>query len=164
MVSGGELGAERAALDFAMANSIRHFGFCGSGRPSENGRIPLRYTVIETESQGLSEAIFLNVSASDGTILFEPMPQGHSLRSTLTIASCRRTRRPVLTLQSNFDAEADARQLANFLTTLRPSSLYITGRSESEARGIHEHVLTVLRLVPITATPRVKALIGLHPG
>lgn len=162
MVSGGELGADRAALDFAIANSIRHFGFCGCGRPSEDGRIPLRYTVIETVSHGPSEAIFLNVSASDGTILFDPIPQHQSLRSTLTLTSCDRTRRPILTLQSYFDAEADARQLANFLKELRPSSLYISGRSESETPGIYEHVLTVLKLTPITAAPEAKARIGLH--
>jgi len=159
-VSGGEFGPERAALDFAMANAIRHFGFCGHGRPSEDGRIPLRYTVIETESEGPSEAIFLNVSASDGTILFDPKPPSHSMRTSLAIASCLRTRRPVLTLQSHFDVEADARQLTSFLSSLRPSSLHITGRSESEARGIYEHVSAVLRLVSFLPAPSAKTLIG----
>ena len=159
MVSGGELGTERAALDFAMANTIRHFGFCGCGRPSEDGRIPLRYTVIETESHGPSEAVFLNVSASDGTILFDPPPPLYSQKAPLAIASCQRTRRPVLTLQSDFDAEADAQQLASFLATLRLTSLHFTGPSESEAPGIYKHVSTVLRLVFVS--PPRAAIHGL---
>jgi len=159
IVSGGEFGPERAALDFAMANAIHHFGFCGHGRPSEDGRIPLRYTVIETKSEDPSEAIFLNVSTSDATVLFDPLPPCHSLRTTLAITSCQHTRRPILTLQSHFDVADDVHQLASFLALLRPSSLHVTGRSESEARGIYEHVSTVLRLVSITPAPRAKALV-----
>jgi len=164
VVSGGELGAERAALEFAMANGIRHFGFCGNGRPSEDGRIPLRYTVIETTSEGPAEAIFLNVSASDVTVLFDPLPACGSRQNTLVIASCQRTRRPFLILTSHFDAEADARQVAAFLTDSRPSSLHVTGRTEGEAPGIHEHVSAVLRLVPIVAASSENPAIGLHPA
>jgi len=163
MVSGGELGADRAALDFAITKTIRHFGFCGLGRPSEDGRIPLSYTVIETESEGPAEAVFLNVSASDATVLFDPIPNSYSLRAPLVIAACQRTRRPILTLQSCFDPKADAHRLASFLATLRPASLHVTGPSEGEAPGIYEHVSKVLRLVAITASPFGKAVIGLHP-
>ena len=164
IVSNGELGTDRAALDFAMAGNIRHFGFCVRGRHCEDGRLPLRYNLIETASYGDAEAIFLNISCSDGTIIFDSLPSSkRSLRTVMALASCKRARRPFLMLQSDFDAAADTRQIANFLTTFRPASLHITGRTESEAAGISAHVATVLSLASIKAAPLSKILLRPSP-
>jgi hypothetical protein len=153
VVSGGETGADRAALDFAIETAIRHFGFCPQGRPSEDGRIPLRYALVETLSEGVSESIFLNVSASDGTVLFDPLPAQRGLRSTCVTAFCKSTRRPLLILQSQFDVKADARQLTRFLNSHRLTSLYITGCTENEAPGIYQHVSQVQRSLILEKDP-----------
>jgi hypothetical protein len=50
IISGGQAGADRAALDFAIAHGIPHGGWCPKGRRAENGPIPAQYELEETLS------------------------------------------------------------------------------------------------------------------
>jgi hypothetical protein len=50
IVSGGQTGADRAALDWAIENGIPHGGWCPKGRLAEDGPIPARYNLTETPS------------------------------------------------------------------------------------------------------------------
>ena len=52
IVSGGQTGADRAALDFAIERSIEHGGWCPQGRKAEDGTIDPRYNLQETPSSG----------------------------------------------------------------------------------------------------------------
>ena len=56
IVSGGQTGADRAALDFAMEHGIPHGGWCPKGRLAEDGPIDVRYQLNETPKQQLSPA------------------------------------------------------------------------------------------------------------
>ena len=47
IISGGQTGADRAGLDFAIVNGISHGGFCPRGRKAEDGQIPERYDLEE---------------------------------------------------------------------------------------------------------------------
>jgi len=47
-VSGGQTGADQAALDWAIEHELPHGGWCPAGRRSENGKIPLVYRLEET--------------------------------------------------------------------------------------------------------------------
>ncbi len=49
ILSGGQTGVDRAALDMAINLGIDHFGWCPKGRRAEDGVIPLRYSLEETE-------------------------------------------------------------------------------------------------------------------
>ncbi|MGI8605082.1 MAG: YpsA SLOG family protein [Verrucomicrobiales bacterium] len=48
IISGGQTGADRAALDWAIANGVPHGGWCPKGRLAEDGPIPDRYQLTET--------------------------------------------------------------------------------------------------------------------
>jgi hypothetical protein len=48
IVSGGQTGADRAALDRAIENEIPHGGWCPRGRLAEDGPIAARYNLTET--------------------------------------------------------------------------------------------------------------------
>ena len=50
IVSGGQTGVDRGALDAAIALGIPHGGWCPRGRLAEDGRISDRYNLRETES------------------------------------------------------------------------------------------------------------------
>ena len=52
IVSGGQTGADRAALDWAIANGVPHGGWCPKGRKAEDGPLPERYLLSETNSAG----------------------------------------------------------------------------------------------------------------
>ena len=43
IISGGQTGADRAALDFAIENDIPHGGWCPNGRKAEDGPLDSRY-------------------------------------------------------------------------------------------------------------------------
>lgn len=69
IVSGGQTGVDRAALDFAIANQIEHGGWCPRGRLAEDGPIPEFYRLEETESSEYRVRTERNVVDSDGTLL-----------------------------------------------------------------------------------------------
>jgi len=51
IVSGGQTGVDRAALDFAIGRRIPHGGYCPKGRRSESGRIAAKYRLTECASE-----------------------------------------------------------------------------------------------------------------
>ena len=69
VVSGGQTGVDRGALDAAIELGIPHAGKCPRGRIAEDGRIPDRYELEETESRRYSVRTELNVIESDGTLI-----------------------------------------------------------------------------------------------
>ncbi|MEQ1827700.1 MAG: putative molybdenum carrier protein, partial [Pirellula sp.] len=80
IVSGGQTGVDRAALDAAFSLGIEHGGWCPKGRMAEDGTIPLRYQLQELDSPQYSDRTKRNVLDSDGTlILHVSPPQGGTL-------------------------------------------------------------------------------------
>src|SRR6516164_6237713 len=69
IISGGQTGADRAALDFAITRGIAHGGWCPNGRWAEDGRIPGQYQVIEAPSPDPVQRSEWNVRDSDGTAI-----------------------------------------------------------------------------------------------
>ncbi|MBD2520552.1 putative molybdenum carrier protein [Nostoc sp. FACHB-973] len=70
IVSGGQTGADRAALDGAIAHQVPHGGWCPRGRKAEDGVINPRYNLTETPSDEYSQRTEWNVCDSDGTVIF----------------------------------------------------------------------------------------------
>jgi len=70
VISGGQTGADRAALDAAMACGIPHGGWCPKGRLAEDGPIPEKYRLQEMESESYSKRTKANVEAADMTLIF----------------------------------------------------------------------------------------------
>src|SRR5437764_6276902 len=75
IISGGQTGADRAALDFAIAKKILHGGWCPRGRVAEDGTIPCRYHLTETPSADSAQRTEWNVRDSDGTVIFSLAPK-----------------------------------------------------------------------------------------
>ncbi len=69
IVSGGQTGSDRAALDAAIAFGIAHGGWCPRGRRAEDGPIPERYHLTETPRREYRQRTAWNVRDSDGTLL-----------------------------------------------------------------------------------------------
>jgi hypothetical protein len=94
IVSGGQTGVDRAALDFAIRRGIAHGGWCPRGRRSERGRIPAKYRLAETASPDYPVRTALNVQDSDGTLVITRGAPGGGTR--LTVEICRRRDKPCL--------------------------------------------------------------------
>lgn len=69
VISGGQTGVDRAALDVALALGIACGGWCPSGRRAEDGRIPDRYPLDETGSSDYAARTEANIRKADGTLV-----------------------------------------------------------------------------------------------
>jgi len=72
IISGGQTGVDRGALDAALKHGIESGGWCPTGRLDEFGRIPDRYPLKELENGGFTERTLQNVKDSDGTVVIYP--------------------------------------------------------------------------------------------
>ena len=83
IVSGGQTGADRAALDWALEHGVACGGWCPKGRKAEDGVIHAKYPLKESSSSSYLQRTEWNVRDSDGTVIFSLAPKltGGSLKT-----------------------------------------------------------------------------------
>ncbi len=74
IISGGQTGVDRAALDVAIELELPCGGWCPRGRLAEDGTVPDRYPLQETRSAEYAERTERNVIDSDGTLIIATRP------------------------------------------------------------------------------------------
>jgi hypothetical protein len=74
IISGGQTGVDRAALDAAIRMGISHGGWIPKGRLTEDGTLPETYHLDEMETDSYPERTEKNVLASDGTLIISRGP------------------------------------------------------------------------------------------
>ena len=140
IVSGGQSGVDRAALDWAMRNGIPHGGFCPKGRRSETGRIPDKYNLTETSSSNYRQRTAMNVQHSDGTLIItRGAPSGGT---ELTINYCRERKKPyfVIDLQHKINVQ----EFTDWVGQHNIHILNVAGPRESSVSGIGEQAQQAL--------------------
>jgi hypothetical protein len=140
VVSGGQTGADRAALDVALELGLGVGGWCPAGRLAEDGPIPLRYPLTETPSADPAQRTEWNVRDSDATLV---VVLGESEGTELTIHAARRLGRPLYTAAAGATPEPAA--FREWLGSARVSTLNVAGPRETEAPGIYTAATGVLR-------------------
>lgn len=143
ILSGGQTGVDRAALDFAIARGIDHGGWCPRGRAAEDGPIASHYQLEETPSATYSQRTEWNVRDADATLVISPT-RATSGGTLLTIEWARQLDKPLLHLTGEESPDASAASLCGFLDVYRVQRLNIAGPRESQAPGVGELVHTVL--------------------
>lgn len=143
IVSGGQTGVDRAALDAAIELGIPHAGWCPRGRRAEDGRVPLRYNLRETESAEYRVRTRQNVLDSDATlILFRGTLSGGTALTFQIALECRKPCYPAdLTAPRVIDATYD------WILRSGVNSLNVAGPRESQRRGAYRQALATLREV-----------------
>ncbi len=69
IISGGQTGADQAALDAAIKLGIPHGGWLPKGRLTEDGPLPIRYDLTEMPTNSYPERTKKNIRAADGTLI-----------------------------------------------------------------------------------------------
>lgn len=142
IVSGGQTGVDRAALDAALAQGIACGGWCPRGRKAEDGPIPGAYPVVETRSTSYAVRTRWNVRDSDATlILTRGSPSGGT---ALTVSLARRMQRPILIQQLGRTTPHRLQHVRDWLELHHVRRLNIAGPRESSAPGIYEQARTFL--------------------
>lgn len=139
LVSGGQTGADRAGLDWAIAQDIRHGGWCPRGRKTEDGVLPDCYQLKETPASGYLQRTEWNVRDSDATLIFT-LDDGLDGGSKRTAAFADRLGKPWLHVRPG----VHPKYVARFLVRHGVKTLNVAGKRESSAPGIGELVRLVL--------------------
>ena len=140
VISGGQTGVDRAALDVAQELGVPCGGWCPRGRRAEDGPIPESYPLRETPSASYPERTAWNVRDSDGTLVVtRGRPRGGT---ALTVSLARRAGKPVIV--ANLEGGANAAEIRAFLLEHRIRVLNVAGPRESEAPGIHDQAAALL--------------------
>lgn len=146
IVSGGQTGVDRAALDVALALGIPCGGWVPRGRRAEDGRIADRYPLREAPGPSYAMRTRLNVRDSDATlVLCRGTPTGGT---ALTLAFAQQLGRPARIV--DLDAAEPPPQTRGWLAATGVRTLNVAGPRESSSPGIHgdavAHLTAVLRV------------------
>lgn len=145
IISGGQTGADRSALDWALSRGLEIGGWCPAGRLAEDGTIPLIYPLRETPSKNYLVRTRLNVRDSDATLIVTP---GKKLTrgSLRTSKFANELGKPWLHVCSALPVQVGTMLLCDFFSRHQLLVLNVAGSRESKAPGIGSFVHELLDL------------------
>lgn len=143
IISGGQTGADRAALDAAIKLGLPYGGWLPRGRKTENGPLPAQYNLKELDSENYRTRTEQNVIAGDGTLIvsFGPLTGGSALTESLSIKHDR----PCLTLNLgliSLDEAVDA--VERWIQRYEIATMNVAGPRASGEPRIYDTVYALL--------------------
>jgi len=142
VISGGQSGVDRAALDMALALQFPTGGWCPKGRLAEDGSIHKRYPLRETPSTDPAQRTEWNVRDSDGTLIvfINEMTGGTAYTRQMTA----RWNKPLLTINLSTVPAEPVKVFQNWMEAHRIATLNIAGPRENEHPGIYNTAKALL--------------------
>jgi hypothetical protein len=126
IVSGGQTGVDRGALDEALQNGFPCGGWCPEDRQAEDGRIADSYPLVVLAGAGYRQRTLKNVQDSDGTVIV----YSHTLSggTKLTRDLCQREKKPFVVLDAAQVSLSDAIDgVGRFVSIHRVAVLNVAG-------------------------------------
>lgn len=156
IVSGGQTGADRGALDAAIKLGLDHGGWCPPGRKAEDGRIPEKYHVEEVPARLFDQHGYdygsggdhyrvrthLNILDSTATIVFTKNRTHLTPGTRLTVKLARQIGRPCIVL--NIDDEDAPWRVRMWVKDQEVEVLNVAGSRESRVEGIQDKTYRIL--------------------
>jgi hypothetical protein len=143
IVSGGQTGVDRGALDAAIEAGIAHGGWCPRERRAEDGRIPDRYRLTEVEAHDYVVRTERNVVDSDATLV---LAVGQPRNGTaLTCRLARQHRKPCLIV--DLDRPVAPEEVRTWIAAEGVRVLNVAGPRESSHPGVQERAAGFMRRV-----------------
>lgn len=144
IVSGGQTGADRGALEFAVESDIPHEGYVPKGRRAEDGQVPEQFKLTETSTVEYRPRTVLNVRLADMTAIFMDSKVKRSRGTATTLTIVQSLKKPHVVLHVDKGVELNAKELVNAISLHRPKSLNVAGHRESHSPGLQSYVRLVL--------------------
>jgi len=146
IISGGQTGVDRAALDVALKHRIECDGWCPAGRLDEFGKIPDEYPIQELAAGGFTERTLQNVKDSDGTVIIYPGTLSGGTEQT--VCFCIELKRPHQLIDaSKVSAEDAAKLIADFVYKNKIDVLNVAGPRQSEWAEGYDYAIRALDLL-----------------
>lgn len=143
IVSGGQTGVDRAALDFALASGIVHGGWCPRGRRAEDGKLPEKYDLQETPRKDYGQRTEWNVRDSDGTLVI--INRELSGGTLYTFETARKMGKPVMI--AALADKVEEKQVAGWVENNGIRVLNVAGPRASSEPEIYGMTLEFLQKV-----------------
>jgi hypothetical protein len=140
IISGGQTGVDRAALDAALAAGIPAGGWCPAGRRAEDGTIPERYPMRELESPEYGTRTEMNVVDSDATLVLNIGELADGTAFTVELA--RKHCKPFLVV--SLEEAPDPVAVASWLAAQEVRVLNVAGPRESKRPGVYGSAMRFL--------------------
>ncbi len=133
IVSGGQTGVDRAALDVSIELGIPCGGWCPKGRFAEDGSIPACYPLRETPLDEYAQRTEWNVRDSDATLILTwgPPAGGTAFTADMT----RKWDRPSLTV--DLQEPVDLPAVRQWISTVRARVLNVAGPRASRGPYVY---------------------------
>lgn len=146
IISGGQTGADRAALDAALELDFPCGGSCPVGRMAEDGAIDARYPLVEVGG-GYRKRTKQNVLDADATVLF--YRRYISGGTGTTLALCIKHDKPYKLIDIELIGESQAATLMQgLIDDFEVSVLNIAGPRESQCEGVYNFAkASIVRLL-----------------
>lgn len=144
IISGGQTGVDRAALDWAMANGLAHGGWCPKGRCAEDGTIAPCYMLAEVPQGSYRQRTRRNVLDSDGTLIFHMASIEGGTLATSRFAEQLLKPCFYFDLARLKTGSPEVDSVKKWLTQYRVATLNVAGPRESKVPGIYRLVYRVL--------------------
>ena len=143
IISGGQTGADRAALDAAIEIGIPHSGWVPKGRLAEDGRVSPYYGLSEMPTDSYAARTEQNIVDSDGTLIFShgPLSGGSALTQELAV----KHERPCLHVDLNqVPAFKAAAMITAWMTLHHIKTLNVAGPRASNDSNIYQKTKDIL--------------------
>jgi len=139
IVSGGETGAERAALDAAIRWGVPYGGWVRKGRKTEDGTLPVSYDLKEMPTTSAFQWRKQNILYAYGTVIFtHGEPEGETAS---TAEMVRLNSRPLLNVDlSLIDASEAGRMIRAWVREHKIKILNVTGTTAGKDPEIYRKV------------------------
>jgi hypothetical protein len=143
IISGGQTGVDRAALDAALQTGTECGGWCPKGRLAEDGTIPSRYPLSELKGAGYKERTLRNVINSDGTVIiyFDSLSGG----TEQTLLFCLNRKKPYLLIDATeLSPVRTAERIQQFVADHSIIALNIAGPRASDEPLAYAYALKAI--------------------
>ena len=146
IISGGQTGVDRAALDAALESGVSAGGWCPEGRKAEDGPIAERYPLQELPDCGYKERTLKNVQDSDATVIiyFKSISGG----TEETLLYCLNEKKPYLLIDgSGITEDSASKRVKHFIDENQISLLNVAGPRASKEQRAYEYTKQVITLM-----------------